>query len=153
MKNTCQFDEKEKRWEIGLLWKEDNVDMPESNVLAQRRLFSTEKIMDSNPVFAKKYCQQVSDYVAKGYAVKLDKTDAELNKGRIWYLPHFSVQNPNKPDKFRYVYDCAAKSNGVSFNDHLIQGPDLLNSLTSVLLSFREGKVAFTDHRRNVFAD
>ncbi|XP_070851584.1 uncharacterized protein [Drosophila suzukii] len=28
---------------------------------------------------------------------------------RIWYLPHFGVENPNKPVKIRLVFDAAAR--------------------------------------------
>lgn len=55
---------------------------------------------------------------------------------RVWYLPHFPVQN--KPGKVRIVFDAAARANGVCFNDALLQGPDLLQTLVSVLFKFRQ---------------
>ena len=48
--------------------------------------------------------------------------------------------NPNKPDKLRVVFDCAAVYHGTSLNDQL--GPDLTNSLVGVFLRFRENPVA-----------
>lgn len=61
----------------------------------------------------------------------------------MWYLPHHSVQNVNKPDKVRIVFDCSAKFNGTSLNENVFQGPDLMNKLVGVLLRFREEPVAF----------
>ena len=61
--------------------------------------------------------------------------------GKVFYLPHHPVINVNK-DKIRIVFDCSAKHKGTSLNDQVLQGPDLTNKLTSVLLRFREDKVA-----------
>ena len=41
------------------------------------------------------------------------------------------------------VFDCNAKSEGVSLKDRLLQGPDLTNSLVGVLTRLREDPVAF----------
>ena len=44
--------------------------------------------------------------------------------------------NPNKPDKVRVVFDCAACYDGVSSYSTLLQGPDLANNLIGVLTRF-----------------
>lgn len=61
---------------------------------------------------------------------------------RTWYLPHFPVIHPQKPEKPRLVFEPAAKINGISLNDRLLKGPELLNSVVRVLLTFRERKIA-----------
>ncbi|XP_075247043.1 uncharacterized protein LOC142340354 [Convolutriloba macropyga] len=66
----------------------------------------------------------------------------ELEPEKIWYLPHHTVQNPNKPGKIRRVANAASKYRGQSLNSNLLTGPDLLNSLLGILLRFRENPVA-----------
>jgi len=61
----------------------------------------------------------------------------------MWYIPHFAVYNVNKPRKIRLVFDAAAKSNGVSLNDKLLSGPDLLVPLVKVLFTFRQREIGF----------
>ena len=50
--------------------------------------------------------------------------------------------NPNKPNKLRIVFDCAAEYQGLSLNKVLMPGPDLVNSLVAVLNRFRRDEIA-----------
>ena len=45
-------------------------------------------------------------------------------------------------ESLRVVFDCSARYQGESLNDHLLQGPDLMSKLTGVLITFREEKIA-----------
>ena len=69
----------------------------------------------------------------------------------VWYIPHYPVLNPNKRDKVRIVYDCAAKSKGVSLNEKLMKGPDLVNRLVGVLLRFRNERIAIVSDITGMF--
>ncbi|KAJ8411417.1 hypothetical protein AAFF_G00162250 [Aldrovandia affinis] len=60
----------------------------------------------------------------------------------VWYIPHHGVYHPKKPEKLRVMFDCSAKFHGVSLNDMLLTGPDLINSLLGVLCRFRKEAVA-----------
>lgn len=60
----------------------------------------------------------------------------------VWYIPHHRVYHPKKPDKLRVVFDCSAKFQGISLNNTLMTGPDLINSLVGVLCRFRKEAVA-----------
>lgn len=101
-------------WETGLLWKNDNVEKSDGKIVAQNRLKSLERKLDSNPQYALEYCQQMERMISL-YA----KPAPSDSKGkRIWYIPHFGIKNPNKPEKkVRIGFDAAAKSNGTSYND------------------------------------
>ncbi|KAJ8391740.1 hypothetical protein AAFF_G00086900 [Aldrovandia affinis] len=57
---------------------------------------------------------------------------------------HTTGVPPRKPEKIRVVFDCSAKFEGTSLNDHLLTGPDLTNTLTGVLCRFREHQIAIT---------
>ena len=75
------------------------------------------------------------------YIEIVPSSEEEPGPGKAWYLPVFSVLQTKK-NKYRLVYDAAARYNGLSLNDMLIQGPDLNNRLRGVLLRFRERPVA-----------
>ena len=64
------------------------------------------------------------------------------NEGKIWYLPHFRVYHPRKPDQIHFVFDTSAEFQGVSLNKELLLGPDLMNSLSGVLIPFQQENVA-----------
>ncbi|XP_055915334.1 uncharacterized protein LOC129948382 isoform X1 [Eupeodes corollae] len=83
---------------------------------------------------------KIEDYVAKGYARKLNPCEVETKK--CWYLPIFPVINLNKPGKIRLVWDAAAKVDGVSLNSMLLKGPDHLTPMVSAIRKFRQRKVA-----------
>ena len=130
------------RYEARLLWKEKDVQLCDNRDVAEKRLKSTERTVKRDVVLAEKYSGIIKEYESKGYARKLTPAETAVPSSKRWFLPHHPVQNPNKPGKVRMVMDAAAKKNGVSLNDNLLIGPDLLNSLTGVLMRFREQRVA-----------
>ncbi|XP_043212326.1 uncharacterized protein LOC122376502, partial [Amphibalanus amphitrite] len=130
------------RYETGLLWKtDDDTPFPDSKVMATKRLHGTERRLVNDQEKAAAYQATIDAYVKKGHARKLSREEAQLRLPRCWFLPHHAVTNPNKPGRFRIVFDAAARSYGTSLNDKLLTGPDLLKNLTGVLLRFREEKV------------
>ncbi|XP_062714355.1 uncharacterized protein LOC134291087 [Aedes albopictus] len=141
-----------KAFETGLLWRHEEVCFPDSYRMAEKRLVQLEKRLNRDPALKEKICCQIEEYERKGYAHRL--TDEEIRSSdpkRIWYLPLGVVQNPKKPEKVRLIWDAAARSSGVSLNDMLLKGPDLLTSLISVLFRFRQRDIAICGDIREMF--
>ncbi|XP_068150198.1 uncharacterized protein [Drosophila tropicalis] len=130
------------RYEVGLLWKDDTVILPESYTAALKRLECLRAKIKRMPELFDKIQSQIDNLLQKGYAFELRPEEISDRKERVWYLPIFIALNPNKPNKIRLVWDAAAKSHGKSLNDFMLTGPDYLNPLTSVLMAFRVGRIA-----------
>ena len=96
----------------------------------------------SDRVLSDHYHKFMNDIISQGDAEIVPPTEQEnINS---WYIPHFGVYHPKKPNKIRVVFDGAAKVGGMCLNDHLLQGPDQLNSLIGILMRFRKEYVAVT---------
>lgn len=139
------------KFETGLLWKSDDIELPNNFKSAYSRLLLIEKRMKRDPVFAQNYENNLMAYIKKGYARLLSKEELRDYKGRYWYLPHFVIFNPNKPNKFRIVSDAAAIFEGVSLNSLLMKGPDLNQPLLKLLFNFRIGKFGVCGDIKEMF--
>ena len=93
----------------------------------------------------------MQECIDEGHAEKVPREDLNVKDRPIWYLPHHAVTHPLKPNKVRVVFDCAAKFEGVSLNDELMQGPDLANSVVGVLIRFRQEPVAVVADIQGMF--
>lgn len=109
--------------------------------MARRRLECLEKKMRGDPELADNLRSEIKKYLDKDYIRKLSEDQLLQISPRTWYLPIFSVCNPNKPGKFRMVFDAAARVKNISVNDMLLKGPDNLSLLLGVLIRFRERKI------------
>ncbi|XP_055632443.1 uncharacterized protein LOC129772934 [Toxorhynchites rutilus septentrionalis] len=139
-------------FETGLVWKHDDVSFPDSFKMAERRLIALEKRLEKDPALRQKVHEQIVSYEEKGYAHRITKNELDsTDSSRVWYLPLGVVQNPKKPGKIRLIWDAAACSKGVCFNDMLLRGPDLLTALFGVLLRFRQRNIAICGDIREMF--
>ncbi|KAL9977438.1 hypothetical protein ACROYT_G014841 [Oculina patagonica] len=132
------------RYEVPLIWRDDNVELPDNFAAAAQRLNFLEKKLNRNPELAERYRKTIDMDMEKGYIKKLTKEEVTAPAMRKWYLPHHPVVNPKKPEKVRRVCDAAAKFQGSSLNSQLLSGPDLLNNLVGIFMRFREEKVALS---------
>ena len=114
---------------------------PDNQPMAEKRLSSLKRKLLKNYDLHRKYTEGMNDLLEKGYAVPVPKKDIHRNDGKVWYLPHHPVINPNK-EKIRIVFDCAAEYNGILLNSMVRQYPDLTNKLVGVLMCFRLHPIA-----------
>ncbi|PIK37335.1 hypothetical protein BSL78_25834 [Apostichopus japonicus] len=101
--------------------------LPNNKQMAMKRLKSLGSKMEKLPEFEADYVTCMEDVISKGYAERVPESQPAERKE--WYIPHHGVYHPRKPVKIRVVFDCGAKYGGVSLNDVLLPGPNLMNSL------------------------
>ena len=138
-------------YEVALPWRVFPPDLPNNKMLAEHRLCLLKKRLMRDQALHRKYCSFMEDLFEKGHAQRVPNDQLYHETARAWYLPHHSVVHPRKPDKVRVVFDCAAKFQGTSLNQQLLQGPDLSNSLIGVLTRFREETTAIMADIESMF--
>lgn len=142
LKNTTIRLDSENRFQTGLLWRKETTQLPDSYHMALGRLRSLERKTNRDHAYAALYAQQIDSYITKGYAIKLSTEEIAVQNQRTWYLPHFGHTSIHKPGKLRIVFDAAAAVDGISLNSELIKGPDLNQSLTTIMYQFRMRPIA-----------
>ncbi|XP_030602165.1 uncharacterized protein LOC115791986 [Archocentrus centrarchus] len=128
----------EGHYEMPLPFKE-RPHLPDNKQMATVRLQSLKNKLLKDQRYKEQYVKFMSEVTEKGDA---EEEHSEAKEGEKWYIPHHGIYHPQKPDKLRVVFDASAKYKGNSLNDHLLSGPDLLNSLNGVLIRFRRHQVA-----------
>ena len=138
-----------KRYDVGMLWAEDNIELPNNYFSALLQSKSLENRLTN---LREKYSNTIKEDFDKGYVVRVkDAQKAESLSERKWYLPHHPVVNPNKPGKVRRILNGAAKFHGASLNKSLLTGADLLQNLIYVLLRFRQHPFAVSADIEGMF--
>lgn len=118
---------KDGHYEMPLPFKGSSPPMlPNNKRLAEARLQHLKRKLRSNRQYHDHYTAFMEETISKGVA----EPAPPAHEGEtIWYIPHHGVYHPRKPDKLRVVFDCSAKFLGISLNDTLLTGPDVINSL------------------------
>ncbi|CAB4040244.1 Hypothetical predicted protein, partial [Paramuricea clavata] len=115
-------------WTAPLPFCHEVITLPESRGEAYKRLESTRKTLDRNPIMKQHYFAFMKNLFAKGHAEPVPPQDPTLLKP-CWYLPHFGIYHPQKLNKICMVFDSSAENGGISLNKLLLSGPHLVNSL------------------------
>ena len=114
-------------------------------VSAYTQLCALEPRLEKNPDFKKRYEATIKVNLENEHVRRIE--DEELSSSGSdpqWYVPHHPVFNPNKPEKVRRVCNATSKFKGVSLNDKLVAGPDLLQNLIGIIFRFRQSSIPMT---------
>ena len=126
------------RYQVGMLWSEDESSLPNNYFSALVQLKSLERRLGKDVELKERYSKTIHEAIqnhpSKGYIASVDKTDCF----KVSNLPHHPVVNSHKPGKVRRVLNGAAMFQGHSLNNSLLTGPDLLQSLIHILIQFRQ---------------
>ncbi|XP_033759093.1 uncharacterized protein LOC117341342 [Pecten maximus] len=145
MNEECHKDT-EGFWTAPLPFRYPKSRMPNNRPVAWKRAMILDASLKKNPTKREhfvSFMQKVLD--SKAAEVAPPTTD------EVWYLPIFGVYHPKKPDKIRGVFDSSATYKGISLNGTLLSGPNLTNSLLSILLRFRNDLYAVTADVEQMF--
>ena len=136
-------------YEMPLPMKSRQSSLPNNKPLVIKRWNQLRARFQKNPKFFDDYQEFMKDVISN-HAEIVPEEELRTQQ-RVNYIPHTGVYHPRKPDKIRVVFDCSASYQGVSLNDHLLQGPNLMNSLVGVLCRFRKEAVAFAVDVQSMF--
>ena len=136
------IDFRDGQYTVPLPFRYEHMRLPNNKSQAVKRAQWQQKKMASNPQYHSDYKTFMQKLLDNKYAEAVPLTETMNPPRNIWYLPHHGVYNPNKVGKIRVVFDCSARFAGTCLNDHLLQGPDLTNSLVGVLIRFRNDHIA-----------
>ncbi|XP_062715193.1 uncharacterized protein LOC134291452 [Aedes albopictus] len=125
------------RYETGLLWRSDEIRLPDNKAVAVRRWRCLEKRMEKDTELASILHEKNAEYRSQNYIRKL--TSEELST------------KYERPGKVRIVWDAAAQAYGISLNAVLLTGPDQLASLVGILYQFREHRIGVCADIREMF--
>jgi hypothetical protein len=139
------------RYSVKLPWKEGHDKLPDNYVNSLGRMKNQMRRLKKEPELLKEYDSIIRDQVERGIVEPV----AELEKvDRVHYLPHQAVIRKDAvTTKVRVVYDASSKEckSGTSLNDCLHVGPSLNPLLYSILVRFRENRIALVGDIEKAF--
>lgn len=142
----------EPHWHAEYPWTEDPASLPNNRRAVEATFLRTEKQLAKEPEWKVAYTAQVHDMVHRKAAVKLSNEVIESWTGPVWYISHLIAPNPHSvTTPVRLVWNSSQKFRGLSLNDLLLKGPDVLNPIRAVLLRFRAGVFAALGDIRKMY--
>ena len=136
---------------LPLPFKREHVKLPDNRQAVLNRTFTSLKKLRKTKHKLDQCIESMQRNIDAGHVEVIPPEQIEpIQRGRAWWIPVFPVTHPRK-DKVRLVFDSSATYHGTSLNQQLLQGPDINNSLRSVLIRFRNGCVGFSADIERMF--
>ncbi|KAI5753166.1 hypothetical protein M8J77_024212 [Diaphorina citri] len=136
------------RFEVDLPWIKDHPPLSDNYELSKKRLESTIKKLKGISLFCE-YQSIFDSWEKNGIIERVPK--GEMHKS-AHYLPHHHVLKTGSTTPVRPVFDASAKEKGgVSLNECLEKGPNLIEKIPSCLARFRQGKIGISGDIEKAF--
>ena len=99
-------------WEAPLHFRHEIRELPSSRDYAMKRLKSTCRTLAKKPSMKVQNFDFMQKIFDLGHAEVVPTENLKPDEP-CWYLPHFGIYHPKKPDKIRVLFDSAAECNGI----------------------------------------
>ena len=141
------------RYEVKLPWRRGASSRLQNNEkLAAIRLQNLNRRLTHEPELQVKYDSVIQNMWSSGIVEEVLPHEQKVDRP-IFYMPHRPVVRETAvSSKVRPVFDASARGyNGVSLNDCMEIGPNLLSNLTEILLRFRRWCIGISSDVEKAF--
>lgn len=132
----------------------EDIQLGDSYQKAVIMLKRMEQKFQADPVFKELYFDFIREYIASGHMIPAppDFLLHDANKS-AFFLPHHGILKPSSSTtKLRTVFNGSSKtSNGLSLNEQLLTGPNLLPELPDLVCAWRLYKYVFVADIKQMF--
>ena len=130
-------------WIATYPWVKDPKHLPNNEPFAERLLIGTKKQLLKNPEHAKVYQEQMQYMLDRQVAQKLDRKHLKYDGAGHYITYHEVLKKESSTIPCSIVFHASANYCGHRLNDYWAKGPDLLNNLMGILITFREEEVGY----------
>ncbi|XP_022836586.1 uncharacterized protein LOC111363955, partial [Spodoptera litura] len=136
VKNTTRL--KDGRFCVRIPLKQSQDCLGDSHHRAKHCLLSLERKFKSQPLFKKRYCEFMKEYINLNHMSPCSPDSQRVS----FFIPHHGVERESSlTTKLRVVFNASSPTtSGTSFNDLQMIGPTVQDDLMSILLRFRQYK-------------
>ena len=94
-------------WEMPLPFKTDTVTVPNNREQCLKRLLGIKRKFLRNGKLWNHYTEFMQNLFERNHASPVLTEELKIEAGKVWYLPHFDIYHPKKPDQIRIVFYCS----------------------------------------------